>query len=169
MSAEALGIPAEIEYDKQIFRLGPANENARCYLEEILAGNAVKNVVALKPHLEPSEYQEMLAAVNRQVGTGQFKTGAADWGATLATPDGILLFYLSLFRVNHPNMTRDACKKLVEDCAEQCVAAMGRVAPSFFDVAVPKASPEQKKVFLELIQSAISKNTTPKSEPSMAL
>lgn len=160
MSAELLGIPAEIEHGGKIYRLGPANGKSQGILQELLAVHAVKSVTSLKMALPPATYSEMLSEVTRQVGSGQFKTGTPGWISALATPDGTNLFYLSLFRVNHPDMTIDECTEIVVAHPDECMAAMARIAPGFFDSAFPNAPAEARTTYLEQMESFIKSKAT---------
>ncbi len=132
MSAELLGIPAEFEHAGTIYKLGPANQKAKAVLEELLAGNAIRSVSSLRAVLPASEYQAAYAEIVRQTASGAYKTGSPGWSTSLMSADGATAFYLSLFRVNHPNMTMDECRKLVEDAGDEFTAEMKSVAPGFF-------------------------------------
>jgi hypothetical protein len=137
MSAELLGLPAEVECGGRTYRLGPPTQKAKAILEELLAGAAVANVAAMKAYLPAAEYREAYDAVVRAVGAGLYKTGTKGWLDALQSPDGLLAFTLSLFRVNHPTMTRAECETLVGDHGDAVNAAMARVAPDFFRMAFP--------------------------------
>ncbi len=168
MSAELLGIPAEFEHAGTLYRLGPATQKAKAVLEELLAGNAIKNVSALKAVLPPNEYQAAYADIVRQAASGAFKTGTSGWSNSLVTPDGTTAFYLSLFRVNHPNMTMGECYDLLVAAGDDCSAAMSRVAPDFFVLALPNMTPEARATITAAFGGA-SKDTTPKLNDTMAL
>lgn len=153
MSAELLGIPAEIEHDRKVFKLGPANQKAKAVLEELLAANAVRNVLSLKEALG-SDFQSVFAETTKNISTGQYKTGARGWLDSLITEAGVILFSLSLFRVNHPSMTVDECREIVDAHGDEFTAAMSRVAPGFFSTAFPKMPPEQLADIVEKFKTA---------------
>lgn len=153
MSTELLGIPAEIEHNKKVFKLGPAVQYSKSVLEELLAANAIKTILPLKKELG-ADFQQLYDETVKSIGSGHYKTGSRGWFNSLGSEMGAMLFYLSLFRVNHPDMTADECKAIVEDHPDECTAAMARVAPGFFTMAFPKATPEQRAAMEAAFQTA---------------
>lgn len=142
MSASLLGLPAQFEHAGTVYKVGPPNQFAKATLEELLAGAAVDNVTALKSVLSPAEYTEARDAIVRAVGSGLYRTGTKGWLEALQTPDGMTAFTLSLFRVNHPNMTRAECVALVAAAPEAVNAALARVVPDFFKFLLPGLTAE---------------------------
>jgi len=167
MSAELLGVPAEVEHDGKVYKLGPATQKAKGILEELLAGIAIRNVTSLRNVLSPAEYQPAYDAIVKSVGSGEYRTGKPGWVSVLNSEAGAVAFTLSLFRVNHPNMTADECSALAESKPDEVNAAVARVAPGFFTMAFPKAPPEMLAMFTASLANASP--TTTQSANSMPL
>lgn len=166
MSAELLGVPAEVEHDGKVYKLGPATQKAKGILEELLAGIAIRNVTSLRNVLAPNEYQPAYDAIVKAVGSGEYRTGKPGWLSVLNGESGAVAFTLSLFRVNHPNMTADECKDLAEAMPDEVNAAVARVAPGFFTMAFPKAPPELLATFTASLGNAsLTTKPLPNSMP----
>jgi hypothetical protein len=166
MSAELLGVPAEVEHDGKVYRLGPATQKAKGILEELLAGIAIRNVTRLKSVLG-ADYQSAYDSILKQVASGEYTTGKPGWLAALNSEAGAVAFTLSLFRVNHPGMTADECTAIAEAMPDEVNAAVTRIAPGFFTMAFPKMTPEQLATITAAFGNASP--TTTQSANSMPL
>lgn len=166
MSAELLGVPAEVEHDGKVYRLGPATQKAKGILEELLAGIAIRNVTRLKSALG-ADYQSTFDAIVKSVGAGDYTTGKPGWLSVLNSEAGSVAFTLSLFRVNHPGMTTDECVAIAEAKPDEVNAAVARVAPGFFKMAFPKMTGEQLATIMSAFGNADL--TTKPSANSMPL
>lgn len=169
MSAEHLGIAAEFEHDGKVWKIGPATQKAKGILEELLAGIAIRNVTTLRNVLPLNEYQPAYDAIVKAVGSGEYRTGKPGWLAALNGEAGSVAFTLSLFRVNHPNMTTDECVALAEAKEDEVQAAVARVAPGFFKMAFPKMTDEMMATIIASLGNASGNLTTKPLANSMPL
>jgi len=152
--SETLGLPAEVKHGKDVYKLGPPNQLAKAYLEKSLAANAVKAVAELQDVLPAKEYKAMFDAVVAKVAGRGYATGSQGWFEQLSGVDGTWSFILSLFRVNHPDMTLEQAKTIGKESEADLAVAMAHVVPDFFALALPDLPPEAKAIMTEAFRTA---------------
>jgi hypothetical protein len=154
---QQLGIPSDIHALGKVWKFGPPNQNAKAILEELYAVDAILENQKLSAHLPPEARQQMHRAFMARLDSGAYATGGEGWVSKLTNPACHPLFLLSLFRVNHPDLTRDEMMKIVEASQDEMEAALIRQVPGFFAEAFPGTTPEQRERLETMFREAIQR------------
>lgn len=141
---QQLGLPSDVPFGGQVYKLGPPSQKAKAILEELVAVQAVTGLSKLQHVLPPDRFRRMESVISRQLAAEEHATGGELWGEVLGTPAGSTLFTLSLFRVNHPEMTREQCEEISAGASVELSAALVRQVPGFFEQAFPKMPPAER-------------------------
>jgi hypothetical protein len=160
---QILGLPAEIKVGEKVWKLGPPNQRAKAILEELFAGDAVEEAMRLERSMPPAVWQKHDRMVLARIDAKEYATGGDGWLAKFGSPATQHLFVLSLFRVNHSDMTAEDLKKVSEVAGPKLEAALVRQVPGFFDVLFPNMTPEQREQLGTTFQAAVANLRTSSS------
>ncbi len=152
---QVLGVPSDIHALGRVWKFGPPSQDAKAILEELFAADAVREAGRLKRALSPVEYHAHLREVMARIDAGEYATGGPGWLAKLQNPHCHALFLLSLFRVNHPDMTAEQVKAVAAEAADELEAALVRQVPGFFGVAFPQLTPAERENLAETFRQAV--------------
>lgn len=162
---QILGLPSDIPALGKVWKFGPPNQNAKAILEELFAADAVADTIKLERVMPAGTYQRHYKKFLTRLDAGEYATGGEGWLAKLTSPIGQQLFLLSLFRVNHPDMTMDMLLKVAAEAGQELEAALVRQVPGFFDVAFPNLSPEHRELIASTFrQAVVSRQPSPSAE-----
>ena len=141
----AAGECPQVRHGDRVYKLGFPTQRAKARIEELVAAQAVREVLDLKPALPPAAYAELTDGVRADVAAKAHRTGGPLWARVLNGPGGQNIFLLAFFRENHPDVTADEVDALAAHHPEEVNAALLRVLPDFFEIvgAALKATPEQ--------------------------
>lgn len=135
--ADALGAAGEcprVTADGREWRVGWPTKRSKSRLMELVAAQAVREVLALKSALPPADYAPLWDGVQTALAAREHRTGGALWQRVMASQSGATLFLLALLRENHPEAAEDDAKRLAATEPEQVTAAVLRVTPPFFQL-----------------------------------
>lgn len=163
---QQLGVPSDITALGKVWKFGPPSQNAKAILEELYAVDAILENQRLAAHLPPPARAAQNRALQARLDAGDYATGGEGWLAKLMNPHCHPLFLLSLFRVNHPEMTRDDVLKVAEAASADLEMALIRQVPGFFGEAFPQATPEQRELLETTFREAIKRRRPSPSDAS---
>lgn len=151
------GACPEIQWNGKVWRIGHPTQRAKAALEELAAAKAVTEVTALRAALPPAVYAELFDGVLKDVASGAYRTFGPGWVRQTTGPAGPALFLLSLLRERHPEATEADAIGLAAAKGDELKAALARVVPGFFDLALEShpAPPEAKALIRGQIAAAM--------------
>lgn len=154
----------EISCNGKVWKLGYPTRTARGILEDLVAAQAVSEVLALKRELSPGEYKEMFDGVRQGISAGEYRTWGPGWLQCVAGNG--MLFPLSLLRLNHPDMTMADLDAIISEKADEFMLAVDRVMQRFFEVLVdhPKIPRPSRAKLMAMLMETWQRLRTPTPE-----
>jgi|ERR1700722_17849582 len=126
-----------IERAGKTWRLGYNTQNAKARFEML-----VKSHVRSRSRAEdsPEEYQE----TRDRIYAGHYDTFTKGWMTILNSPEGGILYFLSLLQHHHPDATRDDALMLALTEPDQVADALEEISPDFFKAVAIDWATEKK-------------------------
>ncbi len=160
---QLIGLPSEVPCGDAVYKFGPPTQGAKAHLEELFAADAIEEAVKKQEVLTPLAFKKYFDLLLRRVDAKEYATGGDGWLAMIASPYGQQLFLLSLFRVNHPDMTLKEMRLIAEKSPNQLTAALVRQVPGFFDQAFPGMPKDQREKLYQMAGMEIERLFPPPS------
>lgn len=132
----AAGPGPTVTCDGKTWRFGFNNQNAKARLEELIRAHVIQES---KANDAPEEYEE----TRDRIRGGYYKTFAKGWVSIFDSPDGNLLFILSLLGKHHPEATIDDAKHILVLERDQVAMALMEIAPDFFQALAAQWATEK--------------------------
>lgn len=117
---------------KKVYRLGFNTQDAKGRLEELVRSQKTREAVREKRRLGGQDGEDYFADFVALCDRNHYATLGPGWKAVLATPEGTVLFLLSLLQEYHPDMAAGEALELLRSEPEQCEQALRVIAPNFF-------------------------------------
>lgn len=114
------------------WKVGHPTQRAKARLEDMTAAVAVRETLALKPHLSADEFAPLWADVQADIRNREYRVGGRRWLEAVRSPGWAVLLLTALVREHHPDATEDDVRGLMDREPEQVQAAVARVLPDFF-------------------------------------
>lgn len=167
----AAGAPARVKFRGREWLVGHPIQKAKGELEEIAAGAAVDEVLALRGVLAPVAYADMWKETVLAIQGREFRTWGPGWTRIVFARENAHLFLLSLLRCDQPHATAADATAMAAEEPEQVTAALARVVPGFFAylLAGLKVPPDQRAKFeakLASITAQFLSTLTPPNSPT---
>lgn len=127
-----------VEWKGETYHLSFPSQKTKTALEEHVAAQAVNECRAMKGVLPADAYAELWDKTVKAIQTRAHRTMGPLWVETIMA-GGIktaVPIMLILFRVRHPKLSEDDVRAMILDEPELTTAALMRVIPSFFEMAV---------------------------------
>jgi len=145
----AAGEPPVIVHNGKTWKMGYPTKAAGERLEKLIVADAWASIKAAEcgiPELDMSTRESFHEAVRKRA----YRTGGAMWSEAFNRTDGQILFYLSLFREHHPEVTKEDVISIMAECPDEFTTAMLLVTPRFFYVAAEAQGlpPAQRNKFV---------------------
>lgn len=122
--------------DGKTWRVGFAKQKAKALLENLFREHALR---FSRENETPAEYQE----TKDMARGGHYRTFAPGWNAMLGTPDGTVLYLLSLLQHNHPEATFADAARMFSMAPDEVDNALVEVSPNFFKLAAREWAAEK--------------------------
>lgn len=150
--------PPTVHHDGRVWRLGFNTQDAKGRLEELFRSHVVRDAIKTKRLLGGADGDEHYRLTDTLLKQGYYKTFAKGWVELLNSPEGALLYVLSLLQEHHPDTTADEVAALLAAEPEQVEAAVLAVSPDFFEaVAVQmKATPGAAREFARTVAARMT-------------
>lgn len=142
------GVLPEVVWKGETYQLSFPSQKAKAALEELVASRAVNECRAVKGVLDGAAYAELWDSTVSAIQTRQHRTMGPLWVKTVMAGGVVTaaLIMFVLFRVKHPKITEDDVRAMIHEEPEQTTAALLRVIPSFFEMALGSAGAKPELV-----------------------
>ncbi len=125
--------------DGKVWRFGYNTQNAKAHLEELIRAHVLAESRA---NDTADEYQE----TRDRVRGGHYRTFSKGWLNILDSPDGTILYPLSLLKEHHPEATTKDVRRMMAKEPDQFVDALEEVSPDFWRVVAVEWASDEKEI-----------------------
>ncbi len=132
---QVLGVPSDVTCGGKVYKFGPANQEVLAEQEKAFAAMAKAGIKAVTP---AEEWAEELDAHRDRVARRHYAAGSKGWAQMMLSPDGWAVVYLTMFRVNHPEIKDETVRAIEAENPDGLLDAIAEQLPDFFAQAFPK-------------------------------
>jgi hypothetical protein len=122
--ANNLAIPADFEYNGQIYKVSPWTYEIQGIFERYLEQKAVEGVRRMKSYLTPDEYDKALKSVLADIGLQTYTFGTEEVGKALSAPENVEHIFWLCVNKFHPELIREDVREMSKTHYDQMIAAM---------------------------------------------
>lgn len=164
----------EITFVGKTWKVGWPTQDARLWMELLVAQRAEDQLEERRRTLAPEKYAEKADKLDRQISAGKHRVQGELWLDAAGGPDAMPLFLCSLLKEHHPKATLADARVLWGACTRQVRRAMALVLPPFLPILFERVPAEQEekdrvaRTYLEAVLPLLGDVTeqTPNSSPA---